>query len=193
MKNLMYIFSIGVILIGCSSNLKYYTLTPKIVPKSGSKTLNAKNIIGIDEVKVAEYLERKSLGRLESDNRLKIDDNKLWVSSLSSNIQQVLKINLSSLMPSYSFIAYPWSEPIEDKYRLFVTINHFDGDINGTVSLMGRWSLEDRRTNKIIKAESFFYKEKGDSSLDGIVETKSSLLKRLSQEIVRGIKRVINR
>jgi len=192
MRGLITIFSIGIILIGCSSNLKYYTLTPKIAPKSGTKALNTKKLIGIDEVKVSEYLERKSLGVLESGNRLKIDDSKLWVSSLSSNIQQVLKINLSSLMPSYSFITYPWNEPIEDNYRLYVTINRFDGDINGTVSLMGRWSLEDRKENKIIKAESFFYREKGGSSLDSIVETKSSLLKRLSQEIARGIKRKIN-
>ena len=176
------------LLAGCSSKSDYYTLQPRLLPQQEVRSLHTRNVVGIGEVQVADYLEKKELSTRLGPTRIRIHQNALWAGSLGRNIQRVLQTNLSQLLPNRTFLAYPWEEPISDRHRLFVTVDQFDGDSNGTVTLMGHWSLVDQRADKVVRGEDFRYRERGAPGTPGIVETQNRLLERLSRRIATKIR-----
>ena len=176
------------LLAGCSSKSEYYRLQPRLMPHHEVRTLHTHNIVGIGEVQVADYLEQKSLTTRLGPGRMKVHQNDLWAGSLNKNIQQVLQANLSQLIPSRTFLSYPWEEPLSDSYRIFVTVDQFDGDSNGTVTLRGHWSLVNQRENRLISGEDFRFTAKGVPGTVGTVETQNRLLERLSRRIASKIR-----
>ncbi len=179
------------LLTACSSHHDYYRLHPRLKPHQELSKLKPNRIIGIAEVQIANYLQRKSLATAQGANRLKIDQSALWAGDLDKNIQRVLQHNLAALIPSYTFLSYPWEEPLSDRYRIFVSIDQFEGDKSGTVNLVGHWSIIDRDTQRLILGENFHYKAVGDATLPGVVATQNRLLERLSRRIAYKIKRQI--
>jgi len=176
------------LLAGCSSRSDYYRLHPTLQPSRQIRPLHPRQIVGIGEVQVADYLQKESLATRLTPNRIKIDDTALWAGSLGKNIQQVLQADLSRLIPSRTFLTYPWEEPLSDNARLFLTVDRFDGDSNGTVTFAGHWSLVDRQEDRLITGESFDYTQRGAPTTAGIVETQSRLLERLSRRIASRIR-----
>ncbi|WP_292657661.1 membrane integrity-associated transporter subunit PqiC [Nitratifractor sp.] len=176
------------LLAGCSSKSDYYRLQPRLMPQHKIQPLHTHRLIGIGEVQVADYLEQKSLTTRISPERLQVHDTDLWAGSLSKNIQQVLQSNLSQLLPSNTFLAYPWEEPLSDAYRLYLTVDQFDGDANGTVTLSGHWSLVNRQKDRLVLGENFRLTAQGAPETSGIVATQSRLLERLSRRIAARIR-----
>jgi uncharacterized lipoprotein YmbA len=182
---------LSLLLGACSSRSDYYRLQPHLMPRHNVTPLHPKRIVGIAEVQVADYLQQKSLATRLGPNRLKIDESALWAGALDKNIQRVLQHDLAGLVPSRTFLAYPWEEPVSDDYRIFVTVDQFDGDSNGTVTLAGHWSLIDRREDRLLMGENFRYSTKGAATLPGIVATQNRLLERLSRHIAARIRQRI--
>jgi len=182
-KNIFILLITLGILSGCSSKSNFYQLHPKASLQSESSRSKKATVIGIAQVEVAEYLGKSELVTRLSAGRVKVHNNALWAGSLAQNIQTVLTHNISALLPHYTFLAYPWEEPIDDRYRIYVTIDRFDGYENGRVALQGRWSLVNKEENRLLYSESVNYTAQGGQSLDEIVETQSSLLDRLSRRI----------
>ncbi|WP_456427752.1 PqiC family protein [Nitratifractor sp.] len=179
------------LLAGCSGKSDYYTLQPRLLPHHELRSIQTEHIVGIGEVQVADYLDKKELATRLDHGRMRIRQNSLWAGALNRNIQRVLKVNLSQLIPSRTFLAYPWEEPVSDSHRLFVTVDQFDGDSNGTVTLMGHWSLVDQRENRLVTGEDFRLTERGAPDTAGIVQTQNRLLERLSRIIAGKIRNKI--
>ncbi|WP_292661993.1 PqiC family protein [Nitratifractor sp.] len=177
-----------IFLAGCSGKSDYYTLQPRLLPRHELRSIKTDHIVGIGEVQVADYLDKKELATRLGHSRMQIRQNSLWAGALNRNIQRVLKVNLSQLIPSRTFLAYPWEEPVSDSHRLFVTVDQFDGDSNGTVTLMGHWSLVDQRENRLVTGEDFRLTERGAPDTAGIVQTQNRLLERLSRIIAGKIR-----
>lgn len=176
------------LLAGCSSRSDYYRLHPRLLLAQEVRPLHTRHIVGIGEVQVADYLQKESLATRLGPGRIKINDTALWAGSLSKNIQRVLQVNLSRLLPTRTFLSYPWEEPLSDDERLFLTVDRFDGDLNGTVTFMGHWSLIDRKEDRLVTGESFRYIRRGAPGTAGIVETQSRLLEQLSRRIASRIR-----
>lgn len=183
----MLLIALG-ILSGCSSKSNFYQLHPKTAQQSESSRSKRTTVIGIAQVEVAEYLSKSELVTRLSAGRVNVHSEALWAGSLAKNIQIVLMHNISTLLPRYTFLAYPWEEPIDDQYRIYVTIDRFDGYENGKVTLQGRWSFVNKEENRVLYSESVNYTAQGGQSLDEIVETQSSLLERLSRRIALKIR-----
>ncbi len=175
-------------LAGCSGKSDYYTLQPRLLPQQEVRAMHTRSVVGIGEVQVADYLEKKELSTRLSPTRVQVHPKKLWAGSLGRNIQRVLQTNLSQLLPDRTFLSYPWEEPLSDSHRLFVTVDQFDGDTNGTVTLMGHWSLVDQKAGKVVRGEDFRYQEQGEPDTAGIVATQNRLLERLSRRIAAKIR-----
>jgi len=176
------------LLSGCSSKSDFYQLHPKSAPQADSIKSKKATVIGIAEVEVAEYLRKSEVVTRLSAGRVNVHDNALWAGSLAQNIQTVLAHNISALLPQYTFLSSPWEEPIDDKYRIYVTIDRFDGYENGKVTLQGRWSLVNKEENKVLYSESVNYTAQGGKTLDEIVDTQSRLIDRLSRRIASKIR-----
>jgi len=190
MNNTRWIFLmiLGILTTGCSSKSNFYQLHPKQTHATNTTQSTKSTIIGIAGVDIAGYLTKSALVTRINAGRLTIHETDLWADSLNQNIQAVLKENMTSLLPRYTFLNYPWEEPIEDKYRIYVTINHFDGSLNTrTVSLEGRWSLINKEENQVLYTESFYYTEESNRTLEGIVNTQSILLEKLSHRMAKKI------
>jgi len=171
------------LLAGCSAKSSFYQLHPKAKESAQSRSHQKGTVIGVAEVEVSEYLNKPEIVTRLSAGRLSVHQDDRWAGSFTKNLQAVLRHNLATLQPRYTFLSYPWEEPIDDNYRVYVTIDRFDGDAAGLVTLEGRWSLVDRNESKVLFSENIKYAQKGGTSLDAIVDTQSRLLYKLSQRI----------
>ncbi|BAF72290.1 PqiC family protein [Sulfurovum sp. NBC37-1] len=187
-KNIAILLIALGLLSGCSSKSDFYQLHPKSAPQADSIKSKRATVIGIAEVEVAEYLRKSEVVTRLSAGRVNVHDKALWAGSLAQNIQTVLAHNISTLLPHYTFLTSPWEEPIDDKYRIYVTIDRFDGYENGKVTLQGRWSLVDKAQNSVLYSESVNYTAQGGKTLDEIVDTQSRLIDRLSRRIASRIR-----
>ena len=178
----------ALLLGGCSSKSNFYQLhTSDHV--SGNRVHHVKqNVIGVAEVEVAEYLDQPQIVTRLNEGRVNVHEEDRWAGSFPKNIQTVLTQNLSKLLPSYTFLAAPWEEPISDKHRIYLSIERFDGDRNGTVVFDGRWSLVDKEENRVVTGERIRYVEQGGMTLDDMVATQSRLLDRLSRSIAKKVR-----
>ncbi len=170
------------ILTGCGSS-SFYQLHPNIAENEATVAHKRGMIIGLAEVEVADYLQKSELMTRMSAGRLQIHNKDVWAGSLAKNVQSVLQQNLSNLLPGSIFLSYPWEEPIDDKYRIYVTIDHFDAYETGDVVLKGRWSLVNKEQNSVRYSESINYSAQGGETLDAMVTTQSRLLDKLSRRI----------
>ena len=185
MKKHIWIGMVGILLLsGCSSKSNFYQLHPKKQERYNSTHTKRATVIGIAEVEVAEYLHKSEVITRMSEGRITVHEKDLWAGSFAKNIQSVLMHNIATLLPRYTFLNYPWEEPINDTYRIYVTIEQFDGYETGSVTLQGRWSLVNKEDNSVLYSESIHYHalSKG-KTLDDIVDTQSQLLERLSRRI----------
>jgi len=176
------------LLTGCSTKSNFYQLHPKAKEKSGNNRQHSKHMIGVAEVEVSEYLDKPEIVTRLSAGRLSVHEKERWAGSFAKNLQSVLQHDLSAMLPGYTFLAYPWEEPLSDSYRIYLTIDRFDGDATGTVTLSGRWSLVDKNDDRVVLAERIDDTMKGGTSLDAIVDTQSRLLYELSRHIAAKIR-----
>jgi len=191
MRQRLYLILLPLFLLmaGCSTKSEFYRLQPTVTETTGSRSIHPERILGIGEVQVADYLEKPELVTRLAPTHLKVHEEQRWAGSLAGSIQEVLREDLSALLPRISVLSYPWEEPVDDRYRLYVTVERFDGDTNGTVTLAGRWTLADREENRVVTGESFRYLERGAAGPQGVVETQSALLERLSRRIAARVRR----
>jgi uncharacterized lipoprotein YmbA len=174
---------------GCSSKSEFYRLQPTVAGTTGTRALHPDQILGIGEVQVADYLEKPEMVTRLAPTHLQVHENDRWAGSLADSIQRVLQQNLSALLPRHTVLSYPWEEPATDNYRLYVSIDRFDGDANGTVTLAGHWSLANQADSKVVTGEKFRYVERGAPGTAGVVATQSALLERLSRRIAAKVRR----
>jgi uncharacterized lipoprotein YmbA len=181
--------AVMILLAGCSSKSNFYQLhTPQPYGSTKHTTHLKESVIGIDEVKLADYLDKPQIVTRLSAGQLQLHEEERWVGALDKNIQSNLTRNLSRSLPRYTFLASPWDEPVEDRYRIYVAVEHFDGDVNGTVTLDARWSLVDKEENRLVTGEKVHYVEQGAPTIDGIVTTQSRMIDRLSRQIAKKIR-----
>jgi len=191
MKQLtMLLLPLFIILLGgCSSKTEFYRLQPTVNTSPGTSAFHHNRILGIGDVRVADYLEKPELVTRLAPTHLKVHEEERWAGSLAGGIQLTLQKNLSSLLPGHTVLGYPWDEPVSDAYRLYVSVDRFDGDANGTVILEGHYSLADQADSRLVTGEKFRYVETGTPDTAGIVATQSILLERLSRRIAGKVRR----
>ncbi|KYJ87684.1 PqiC family protein [Sulfurovum riftiae] len=187
-KNIVLLMVALGLFSGCSSKSNFYQLHPKSPQTTGSSQSKRGTVIGIAEVEVAEYLHKSEIVTRMSAGRINVHETDLWAGSFAKNIQSVLMHNIAVLLPRYTFLNYPWEEPIDDRYRIYVTIDRFDGYETGSVTLQGRWSFVNKEDNKVLYSESINYTAQGGKTLDEIIDTQSRLLERLSRRIANKIR-----
>ena len=180
-----------VMLSGCSSKSNFYQLhTSETAAENKSRHIT-RNIVGVAKVEVAEYLDKPQVVTRLSEGELKLHETQRWAGSFADNIQRVLTYDLSRALPSKNFIAAPWEEPLTDRHRIYLTVDRFDGDANGTVTLEGRWSLVDREEDRLVTGEKIYLVGHGSPTVSGIVSTQSRMLEQLSRSMAAKLRRYL--
>jgi len=198
MKSKYYLlFTAWLLLSGCSSKSNFYQLHTAQI-NSANKTTNLKRtVIGVAEVDIPEYLDKPEVVTRLSQGRLQVNETERWAGAFDKNIQSVMTENLSGLLPKYSFMSYPWDEPVKEKYRIYLSIVHFDGDTTtGMVRLEGRWTLVNMNDNSVVTGQNIQYHEyvathKSVATIDEMVAMQSQMLNKLSRLIAGKVLRYL--
>ena len=184
---LKYIFLIIAVLLlaGCGTPPNFYLLTPNVEIKSGEIS-KGKKVVGIASVDIPDYLNRKEIMTKVGFTKLSMHNSELWASNLAENIQNVLKIDLSAKTNRYTFLAYPWEEPVDDVYRVYLGIDTLDMDIDGRVTMSGRWSIVDMNSRSILVSKEFGYADMSENcDYEGMARIISGFIDRISDNIIR--------
>jgi len=179
--------TIALFLVGCSSKSNFYQLQPRLSSVKKS-TIKKDKIIAVEDVKVAKYLDKPQVITRINDTQVELHELDRWAGDIDTNIQRVITKNLSSKLRAYSVLAKPIQEPIDERYTLYVSIDRFDGDSNGSVVLNGHWSLVDTQNQSLIKGKKFNYTTHIQiPDIVEIVTAQSKLLDKLSSDIASSI------
>jgi uncharacterized lipoprotein YmbA len=188
MKYIIMSAAAVILMSGCSTKSNFYQLHVPQTQETKHTAILHSRVIGVDQVGLADYLDKPQIVTRLSSGRLSLHEEDRWAGALDKNIQSILTQNFSKSLPNYTFLPSPWDEPVEDRYRIYVDIDRFDGDMNGTVTLDARWSLVDKKENRLLTGEKIHDVERGLPTLDGIVATQSHMIERLSHKIVKKIR-----
>jgi uncharacterized lipoprotein YmbA len=196
MKSKYYLLLTALLLLsGCSSKSNFYQLHTAQINSANKATNLKRTVIGVAEVDIPEYLDKPEVVTRLSQGRLQVNETERWAGAFDKNIQSVLTQNLSGLLPQYTFMTYPWDEPLKEKYRIYLSIVRFDGDTTtGMVRLEGRWTLVNIDDNSVVIGQDIQYNEhvvtqKSVASIDEMVAMQSQMINKLSRIIARKVRR----
>ena len=184
---LRYIIAVIIfaLLSGCGTPPSFYMLTPKAKIKNG-EIPKGKEVVGISTVSIPDYLNRKEIMTKTGSAKLSMHNNQLWASNLAENIQNVLKIDLSAKTDRYTFLSYPWEEPVDDIYRVYLSIDTLDIDDNGEIRVSGRWSIVNMNSRSIVVSKEFAYSEIINSQdYESMAEAVSGFIDKISRNVIK--------
>lgn len=176
---------------GCTAKSNFYRLDTYQTQTDIQHMSTQKKVIGVAEVVLPKYIDKPEIVIQLSKNRYAVNDDDRWAGSFDKNIQILLTKNLSAALPKYMWLSYPWVEPLQDTYRLYLIIDRFDGNNKGTVFMEGHWSLIDMHENRLVAGAHIALKQQGSATVEGVVETQSRMLQKLGQDIARKIRHAI--
>ena len=194
MWRITLLFSLFLLLVGCSSKANFYRLAPTLHETPNKTRPLSGKIVAVAEVSLPDYLDKPQLVMRLSETKYALLETERWIGALDRNIQQNITEKLQESLPSYTFLMEPWNEPISARYRLYVHIDRFETDAKGRGVLSGRWSLVDVDKNRFVKGRRFLYVSK-----DNVSETHSEriarlsrLLDRLNENIAKALRTVLS-
>lgn len=120
---LLIIISLCLMACGRSKEPQYYVLNPLYDTRITTQYVNLR--IGIDAIHVPDYLDKNELSVFYTPNQSKLDENSLWMESLSSNIERVIKVSLNNLLPGALVENAPWDVKFEPNKHLQIDISQF--------------------------------------------------------------------
>ena len=182
-----------------SRKTNYYMLDYKDNPnkKEISCEIPSNFIIQVGPVEILDYLKRDQVIIKEGDNKIRISDRDLWITSLDNQIKSVLKLGLSKYVTtdsnfknkSVEICEYPCMNLRDGKERLKLTlsVNSFEYDksldkvlFNGMLKLYFNNNLLD---SKVIN----FTDDLSSSSYEEITKSMSEVLGKLVKSSVKMI------
>jgi uncharacterized lipoprotein YmbA len=154
-------------IVGCSGSPKIetqlYLLTPTTHKSSTDiskqQTQNAKNIIVLESIKLAEFLDQPGIVLQTDKHQIQVAHYHRWAEPLSQNIHRFILETLSSQSTKYSFQKQTKFAKEVSHLVLSLEVNQFNGTSEGVAMLSGHWELKDSKLNKLIMTKSFYFEE----------------------------------
>ncbi|MDH3207974.1 MAG: PqiC family protein [Gemmatimonadota bacterium] len=116
----------------------YFLLSPAPTPAEGGPL---QVVVGIGPVTIPGYLDRPQIVVRVSDNEVAVSEVDRWAEPLGANLARVLQENLSLLLPSSTYVDYPWYESDAPDYGVGLDVRRFESDATGAVVLEATWRL----------------------------------------------------
>ncbi len=120
---------------------RYYIIGPiqaePVISRSPPLTVQ---ILGLD---LPQYLERVQIATQAGPNQLRFSEANQWGENLRKNLLRTLTRNLSRLLDSPNIGSPAARTAAEPEFRLRVTIEQFERDVEGVVRLDATWQIID--------------------------------------------------
>ncbi|MBF0272531.1 MAG: membrane integrity-associated transporter subunit PqiC [Magnetococcales bacterium] len=100
-------------------------------------------VVELEPVEIPQYLNRPEMVTRAGGNRLRLERLNQWAGDFKEDIGRVTMENLSRLLGSDRVVILPNRAESAPHFRIATTINRFEPDEAGQVSLDARWTLFD--------------------------------------------------
>jgi uncharacterized lipoprotein YmbA len=191
---------LGAILSGCittnpSQPAKFYLLTPMSESKTipSVETGDGSFSIGVNPVRIPEYLNRPQIVSRRSEMELFLDEFNKWAEPLEDNFTRVLTENLANILCTDPVAIYPARVATPVDFRVTVDVLRFDGMPGKEIFLVARWAIFGKERDELLVVRRSVYTESvGDSSYQNFVHAKSRAIENLSKEIAAAVREIIS-
>lgn len=197
--NLRFIVILILILVlsGCvsiprSPSPRFYRLTPVEQERPGGDFKMASGVIvGIGPIKIPEYLNRPQMVTVDKNRMMIFAQFDRWGEPLDLSILRVLSENLAFSMVGADIEIYPWNMLIPVRLQVVLDVAQIDVDLEKDLVLVVRWSVLDLKNKSLVLSRRTVLKEPvKPSNYSGVAAALSSVLRRLSNEIIRELSQV---
>jgi uncharacterized protein len=138
LKQLLPVIVLSVMQAACSSpNPELYT----IAPISGSERSGAPNIIVLQQIGLARYLERPQIVRSSENYRLDVMSNDMWGEPLGAMLGRILVTELGQRLPRSAVIMETGAVTASPDATIAVNVQRLDEDAAGALVLQALASV----------------------------------------------------
>jgi uncharacterized lipoprotein YmbA len=182
--------------LGKSSPSSFYVLSSAADTSefSSASSLPSRPVVGIRPVVLPQVLERPHLVIQRSQNEVEIVQSQRWGEPLEDGIERVLVENLVSMIPTRSVFTIPTQVRRDFDFWLGLEIFQYGYTGEGTVILLGRWTINRGAEGEILAQRTSEIQEdlaptEGADEIDytQVAAAMSRALRRLAREIATEI------
>lgn len=151
-------------------------------------------IIQVGPIEILDYLKRDQVIIKEGENKIKISDRDLWITSLDNQIKSILKLGLSNYITyedesssvSADICEYPClSRDGKERIKITLTVNSFEYDDNLKEVLFNA-NAKLYFNKNFVDSDTYSYNEALESSsYDDIAKGMSKALEALVKDVAK--------
>jgi len=175
---------------GTTQPTSFYVLRTIDEAEGGKEPLPGREglSVGVGPVQLAAYLKRPHIVTIGTGNEVRLSDFDRWAEPLEDGITRVLSENLSLLLGTNRVASHSPRSLMDPQVTVTVKVVRLDGSLGGDVLLSARWSLIDRKSDKVLLTRRSTYRhtvEGGDYG--ALVAAENRALEDLCREIAAAI------
>jgi len=145
-------------------------------------------VLGIGPVTLPGYLDRPQIVVRVSENEIALTESDRWAEPLVQNLARALEEDLQRLMPSSSYVDYPWYASSAPDYGISLDVRRFEADAAGRVVLDATWELT--ADGDAVESRATVIEESASTpDRAAAVAAQSRALAELSREIASAVRR----
>ncbi|MFL0804079.1 MAG: PqiC family protein [Agarilytica sp.] len=144
--------------------------------------------IGIGPIVLPDYLDNPAVVSVTGSQRVRIAGYHAWAGSLKDSMTRVLADNASQSLALEGVWGFPWDNRTRPDYQVRIVIEQFDGVRGGEAQLRAKWTVLNKKADKILKLGSVSLSETASSDgVDDYVAALNRLLNALSGSIAESL------
>jgi len=140
--------------------------------------------------RIPGYLDNSKIAVDAGANRVQYLDLSRWAEPLSKGLNRVLGENLASRLNRPQLTVYPDPAFGSSGYEVRYTLERFEGELAGTVTLVASWQVVERSSGKRIAGARSLYEvaaEPSDKDVAAYVERLSKAVGQWADEVAAAI------
>jgi len=190
------LFCLIFMVIGCSSKptpeTQYFVLTPNTLTTSTatSKALqnDSKNVVVIKSINLAEFLDQSGIVLQKNAHQIEVAHYNRWGEPLKYNLHRYILETLTTQLPQLSLLSENKINSDLAHQKLEITVNQFNGTIDGLALLSGHWRLKQSDAKTYMLNNSFSYQTTLENpGYPELVKQLANLLDQLCNELAMTI------
>jgi uncharacterized lipoprotein YmbA len=180
LKHLLPVMVLCVMQAACSSpNPELYT----IAPISGTERTVAPNVVVLQQIGLARYLERPQIVRSSENYRLDVMSNDMWGEPLAAMLGRILVTELGQRLPRSAVITETGAVSASPDATIALNVQRLDEDASGALVLQALASVTFKGKPAPILREFHFSVTPPSAGIPGEVAAISTAIGQLADGI----------
>jgi uncharacterized lipoprotein YmbA len=128
--------------VGTTPSTRYYALDTTII----SSNIREGTIISVGPFRIPEYLNRPQIVLRGQGANLKVLKFDRWAEPLADSFSRRLYAQLSQQTAKATFVEFSSLAKLDTDYRIIGSVNVFEADASGTVTLQFYWAMQSKES-----------------------------------------------